>query len=96
MLEKVTDPYATSRTTRKVGMGLPLLKMNAERTGGNIKILSEEGKGTEVVALFINDDIDRLTADYEMRAEKSGKPWERARSVAKMRGAQSRHRGQAG
>jgi len=60
MLEKVTDPYVTSRTTRKVGLGLPLLKMNAERTGGNLKIHSEEGKGTEVEAMFINDNIDRL------------------------------------
>ncbi len=60
MANKVTDPYVTSRTTRKVGLGLPLLKMNAERTGGNLKIVSEEGKGTEVKALFINDNIDRL------------------------------------
>ena len=60
MLEKVTDPYVTSRTTRKVGLGLPLLKMNAERTGGNLKISSEEGKGTEVEAEFINNNIDRL------------------------------------
>ena len=60
MVEKVTDPYVTSRTTRKVGLGLPLLKMNAERTGGHLKITSEEGIGTEVEALFIDDNIDRL------------------------------------
>lgn len=60
MVEKVTDPYVTSRTTRKVGLGLPLLKMNAERTGGHLKITSQEGKGTEVEALFIHDNIDRL------------------------------------
>jgi hypothetical protein len=60
MLEKVTDPYTTSRTTRKVGLGLPLLKMNAERTGGHLRITSEVGKGTEVEALFIYDHIDRL------------------------------------
>jgi hypothetical protein len=60
MANKVTDPYVTSRTTRKVGLGLPLLKMNAERTGGYLSITSEEGKGTEVKALFINDNIDRL------------------------------------
>jgi hypothetical protein len=60
MLEKVTDPYVTSRTTRKVGLGLPLLKMNAERTGGHLRISSEEGKGTEVEALFIYNHIDRL------------------------------------
>ena len=60
MLEKVTDPYVTSRTTRKVGLGLPLLKMNAERTGGHLKISSEEGIGTKVEALFIHNNIDRL------------------------------------
>ncbi|MDP4289824.1 MAG: ATP-binding protein [Bacteroidota bacterium] len=60
MAEKVTDPYVTSRTTRKVGLGLPLLKMNAERTGGQLEIISEEGKGTEVVAVFILNNIDRL------------------------------------
>lgn len=60
MVDKVTDPYITSRTTRKVGLGLPLLKMNAERTGGRLKIISEVGKGTEVEALFIHDNIDRL------------------------------------
>lgn len=60
MVDKVTDPYVTSRTTRKVGLGLPLLKMNAERTGGHLKIISEVGKGTEVEALFIHDNIDRL------------------------------------
>jgi len=60
MADKVTDPYVTSRTTRKVGLGLPLLKLNAERTGGHLKIKSEVGKGTEVEALFILDHIDRL------------------------------------
>ena len=60
MVDKVTDPYVTSRTTRKVGLGLPLLKMNAERTGGHLKIISKEGIGTDVEALFIYDNIDRL------------------------------------
>ena len=60
MAEQVTDPYVTSRTTRKVGLGLPLLMMNAERTGGHITITSIEGKGTKVRALFIYDNIDRL------------------------------------
>jgi hypothetical protein len=60
MADKVTDPYITSRTTRKVGLGLPLLKMNAERTRGHLKIVSEVGSGTEVEALFIYDNIDRL------------------------------------
>ena len=39
-LEKVTDPFYTSRTTRKVGLGIPLMKQNAELTGGEVKIAS--------------------------------------------------------
>lgn len=57
-VENATDPYFTSRTTRKVGMGLPLLKQNAERTGGNFKIESELGKGTSVSAVFVKSNID--------------------------------------
>ena len=45
-LAKVTDPYTTSRTTRKVGLGLPLIKMNTENCGGGMKLTSELGKGT--------------------------------------------------
>jgi hypothetical protein len=55
----VTDPYVTSRTTRKVGLGLPLLKQNAERTGGSLTIHSEPGSGTVVVADFNLRNIDR-------------------------------------
>jgi hypothetical protein len=60
MAKKVLDPYVTSRTTRKVGLGLPLLKLNAERTGGHLSIISDLGKGTEVEALFIYNNIDRI------------------------------------
>jgi len=56
--EHASDPYFTLRNTRKVGMGLPLLRQNAERTGGNFKIESEFGKGTSVKALFVKDNID--------------------------------------
>jgi anti-sigma regulatory factor (Ser/Thr protein kinase) len=59
VLKKATDPFYTSRTTRKVGMGLPLLKMNAEMSGGSMTIESEPGKGTDVKATFVNDNIDR-------------------------------------
>ncbi|MGC9345094.1 MAG: ATP-binding protein, partial [Bacteroidales bacterium] len=55
----VDDPYTTSRTTRKIGMGIPLLKYHAELTGGSLKIASKKGKGTEVVAEFRKDHIDR-------------------------------------
>ena len=56
--EHASDPYFTSRHTRKVGMGLPLLRQNAERTGGDFELGSEVGKGTTVKALFVKDNID--------------------------------------
>ncbi len=60
ILKGVTDPFYTTRTTRKVGLGLPLLKMAAEQTGGNITIESSQGEihGTTVNALFYTDHID--------------------------------------
>ena len=60
IVESVTNPFYTTRTTRKVGLGLPLLKMAAEQTGGNIKIESQQGEnhGTTVEALFYTDHID--------------------------------------
>ena len=57
----VTDPFYTTRTTRKVGMGLPLLKMAAEQTGGTLKITSSDKKGesgTRLVATFDTKSID--------------------------------------
>ena len=58
-LAKVTDPWTTSRTTRKVGLGLPLIKMNTENAGGGMKIESEVGKGTELNFWFQHDHLDR-------------------------------------
>jgi len=58
-VEKVVDPYFTSRTTRKVGLGIPLLKQNAERSEGSFVIKSQENVGTEVVATFRHGNIDR-------------------------------------
>jgi len=60
MVKHVTDPFFTTRTTRKVGLGLPLLKQNAERTGGSMTIHSQPGKGTEVEVEFSYKHIDRL------------------------------------
>jgi hypothetical protein len=60
MIQQVTDPFFTTRITRKVGMGLPLLKQNAERTGGNLTINSSPGNGTQVEARFGYNHIDRL------------------------------------
>ena len=54
----VLDPFFTTRTTRKVGMGIPLFKLAAEQTGGCLKIESEKGKGTTTSALFKTDSID--------------------------------------
>lgn len=58
MVQRVTDPYTTSRTTRKVGLGLPLLKMSAEQTGGSLNIWSQKGKGTNVTACFFVRHLD--------------------------------------
>jgi hypothetical protein len=59
MLEKVFDPYTTSRTTRRVGLGLPLLNDACKCTGGQLNIESIEGVGTQVVATFGLTHIDR-------------------------------------
>ena len=64
ILRSVTDPFCTTRTTRKVGLGIPLLKMAAEMTGGDVRISSRhytafpEDHGTEVTAVFHTDHID--------------------------------------
>lgn len=58
LVKRVTDPFTTTRTTRKVGMGLPLFKMSAEQTGGFLTIKSEKDKGTEVLAVFKVGHID--------------------------------------
>jgi hypothetical protein len=60
VLEKVTDPYTTSRKTRKVGLGIPLLKLNAELANGSLEIISELNVGTKIVAVFEFDHIDRV------------------------------------
>ncbi len=60
LLKKVTDPFTTTRTTRKIGLGLPLLKQNVERTGGTFSIESKEGEGTTVEASFVMMHPDRL------------------------------------
>lgn len=60
MLSRVEDPFTTSRTERKVGMGIPFFKLACEQTGGDFKITSEPGKGTELRGRFVIDNIDRL------------------------------------
>jgi hypothetical protein len=58
-LSQVTNPFFTTRTTRKIGMGLSLLKQQAEQTNGRFELESEPGKGTKVYASFTIDHFDR-------------------------------------
>lgn len=55
---RVTDPFTTTRTTRKVGLGLPLLRLAAEQTGGRMTLESQLGMGTTVTAVFDQGNID--------------------------------------
>lgn len=57
--KNVKDPFTTTRTERKIGLGLSLLSRAAEETGGYVEVESEEGKGTKVKAVFRYDHIDR-------------------------------------
>ncbi|WP_197091157.1 ATP-binding protein [Ancylomarina euxina] len=59
VLAKVADPFFTSRTTRKVGLGISLLKQNAEQTGGSLNIWSKKGEGTGLEVVFSHSNIDR-------------------------------------
>jgi len=60
LLRQVTDPFVTTRTTRKVGLGLPLLKEQCELTGGQLLLESQPGCGTTLAAELGLDSIDRL------------------------------------
>ena len=57
-LARVTDPFTTTRTTRKVGLGLPLLRLTAEQTGGSLSIDSTLGVGTTLTARFQRRHLD--------------------------------------
>lgn len=60
----VCDPFYTTRSTRKVGMGIPLLKLSCEQTGGKFEIVSRDKKahphnhGTKTSAIFYKNHID--------------------------------------
>ncbi len=56
----VLDPFYTTRTTRKVGLGIPFFQYAAISTGGNFSIESVVGEGTVVTASFILSHIDRM------------------------------------
>lgn len=63
-LRSVTDPFTTTRTTRKVGLGIPLFKLSCQQTGGDLKISSRheeeypDSHGTEVCAIFYKNHLD--------------------------------------
>ena len=59
MVKRVSDPFVTTRTTRKVGLGISLLKSLAQQAGGDIKLESEVGVGTVIRADFSYSHIDR-------------------------------------
>jgi hypothetical protein len=59
-VQRVQDPFYTTRTTRKVGLGIPLLKLAAEQAEGSFSLQSEPGKGTWLEAEFRHSNIDRM------------------------------------
>lgn len=58
VLEKVTDPFYTTRGTRRVGLGLSLFRETTRRCDGTFSITSRKGEGTRVTATFRLDHID--------------------------------------
>lgn len=59
-VRKITDPFVTTRTTRKVGLGIPFLKAAAEACQGGLEITSAPGKGTVISVKFQHSHIDRM------------------------------------
>lgn len=59
-VQSVINPFYTTRTTRPVGLGVPLFKMEAEMTGGSLEVQSELGKGTVIKAVFVPSHIDMI------------------------------------
>lgn len=58
--QRVLDPFYTTRTTRKVGLGIPLLKLAAEMSEGGISLVTEPDKGAKIEATFRHSHIDRM------------------------------------
>jgi len=59
MARKARSPFGTTRTTRRVGLGIPLLEQSARETGGRLRLESTLGKGTCVTAVFQVSHVDR-------------------------------------
>ena len=60
LLQRVTSPFATTRTTRKVGLGIPMMLENAQRAGGDLTIESQVGVGTTLTITYDTRNIDSL------------------------------------
>lgn len=60
MVEKIIDPFTTSRTTRQVGLGIPFFKAAAESCNGSFLVESKLGIGTKIEAIFQRSHIDRM------------------------------------
>lgn len=60
LLSRVQSPFATTRTTRKVGLGIPMMAENCRLAGGNLSLESQLGKGTRLTATMNTTSIDCL------------------------------------
>lgn len=62
MISNSQNPFFTTKSERKkkVGLGIPLFKQNAEQCNGSFEIMSKENEGTDIIAVFQFDHIDRM------------------------------------
>ena len=74
-VQRVTDPFYTTRTTRKVGLGIPLFQMAAEQTGGNLVITSAVGVGTTVTARFHPSAVRKTAQPSPWTPASSARCW---------------------
>ena len=59
LLQKIRDPFVTTRLTRDIGLGIPFIAMSTEQSGGHLTIRSKEDVGTTIEAAFLRDHLDR-------------------------------------
>ena len=59
MLSRAASPFATTRATRRIGLGIPMMQQSAEASGGGVEIISSPGAGTKLTATFGLSNIDR-------------------------------------
>lgn len=57
---KALDPFFTTRKSRKLGFGLPFIRMSAEQSGGSFELHSQSGQGCRLIARFNTNSIDML------------------------------------